>query len=590
MLPAGRAMTETFYKVPVLAAESNPAALHIPTRPASKMLTATLVTAIRRELDNCLNNHETCLRRALPALPRRVLDLGPGASHWLASFIRLYEPASNTRAEYAALSYCWGEEGQNLTTTRANHSSHLLHGIPKHDIPKTISDAIEVCRSLKIRYLWVDALCIVQDDADDKGHEIGKMVDIYRNSTVSIVAASAGRVSDGFLDYDEVQLTNPPQLPFCLDPHASLQCDHPAVLFDEKPRRAASSGTVYLRRLENHENEYTLQKEPLFHRAWAFQEYLLSPRALIFDSRQVLYKCRFFHPSLKTILDTGLKVRNPISWKLPAGVFGVESSSPSSSRPQKLRWKQIIEEYSKRRLTYFDDRLSALAGVAAALGKASSDDDTYVAGMWTKSLLTQLCWEASLSRGPITTSLGSKDNHNKQFKLSLLLNPRTPPPPPSWSWASCRYPVTVIEVSQLDAKLIRADVELASSDSPYGPVSKASITLEARVVDASVVINAPERDHHKKDGRFSRLFDLDDEDYKDQSSPINWDACRMIFVGTSIVGRNFMFIVVEQLPEGGGTFRRVGRFTTMRNRPERIRALDWRGILSNAKREVVVIE
>jgi hypothetical protein len=66
-------------------------------------------------------------------------------------------------------------------------------------LPKTFQDAIEINRHLKVRYLWIDALCIIQPTADDIGdweEEIPLKGKVYRNSTCTI-AASGAQTSNG---------------------------------------------------------------------------------------------------------------------------------------------------------------------------------------------------------------------------------------------------------------------------------------------------------------------------------------------------------------------------------------------------------
>jgi hypothetical protein len=90
---------------------------------------------------------------------------------------------------YAALSYCWGGF-QQVTSTTAKLEQYQ-NRLDFRSFPKTIHDALTVTRSLGIPYLWVDALCILQDDEDDKAREIQKMGDVYSNAMITISAASA---------------------------------------------------------------------------------------------------------------------------------------------------------------------------------------------------------------------------------------------------------------------------------------------------------------------------------------------------------------------------------------------------------------
>ena len=129
----------------------------------------------------------------MSCLPKRLIDVGFNGD--LA--IRLYIPEKGERSKYIALSYCWGGP-QSLTTTSETLKSRL-QGISPTALPQSILDAIKVTRKLGFRFLWVDSLCILQDSAEDTLEEISAMGTIYQNSAVTIAAASAGKVGDGFL-------------------------------------------------------------------------------------------------------------------------------------------------------------------------------------------------------------------------------------------------------------------------------------------------------------------------------------------------------------------------------------------------------
>jgi hypothetical protein len=105
--------------------------------------------------------------------------------------------------DYAALSYCWGGD-QHFKTTRANLKS-TLGGAPLNNLPQTLLDAVHVCRQLKIRYLWIDALCIVQDDEEDRASEISHMRLMYSRATLVIAPSRAKEVNEGFLSEVQVQ-------------------------------------------------------------------------------------------------------------------------------------------------------------------------------------------------------------------------------------------------------------------------------------------------------------------------------------------------------------------------------------------------
>ena len=75
----------------------------------------------------------------------------------------------------------------------------MVNSIDMAILPQSIQDAITVTRMLDLRYPWVDALCILQDSSSNKERELSRMENIYRNSYVTICAASARGCHEGFL-------------------------------------------------------------------------------------------------------------------------------------------------------------------------------------------------------------------------------------------------------------------------------------------------------------------------------------------------------------------------------------------------------
>lgn len=82
---------------------------------------------------------------------------------------------------------------------------------------QALRDAVITTRALDIRYLWVDAVCIVQDDGKDKKVEITRMADIYKNETISIAAANSLGAEHGFFNDRPPPKPKPVNLPFLAD-------------------------------------------------------------------------------------------------------------------------------------------------------------------------------------------------------------------------------------------------------------------------------------------------------------------------------------------------------------------------------------
>ncbi|KAF9557798.1 HET-domain-containing protein [Agrocybe pediades] len=143
-------------------------------------------------LDNCSRNHPTCPSSADTTLPTRLIDCSEPQSP------RLYETHRKMQGRYVTLSYVWGGD-QKQKTTRANLPTYVHDGFKLKDLPKTIADAIVATNKLDLRWLWVDALCIIQDSDEDKLQELADMAHIYQDSYVTLSILSSFRADHGFL-------------------------------------------------------------------------------------------------------------------------------------------------------------------------------------------------------------------------------------------------------------------------------------------------------------------------------------------------------------------------------------------------------
>ncbi len=174
-------------------------------------------------------------------------------------------------APYSALSYCWGHN-QDCKTTKATLASYSKT-LPLERLPQTILDAISVTRELGIPYLWVDALCIVQDDEGDVAAELSRMAQIYRDAYVTISAAGAEDSRDGFLA-DRKLTSVVPGGPIYLPYRTAVGA-------------TAAIGTVGL--LKN--SVKGIVRDPIHARAWTMQEHMLAPRLLVYGSAQLFRIC-----------------------------------------------------------------------------------------------------------------------------------------------------------------------------------------------------------------------------------------------------------------------------------------------------------
>ncbi len=210
-----------------------------------------------------MEEHPTCSRPESLFFPTRIIDLGQSETDRI--FVRNHT-AGNTSAKYSALSYCWGGHA-NFTTTTENITRHENEGIPITSLPKTLQDAIICTRKIGLQYLWVDALCIIQDSALDKSEQIPQIRSIFHYATCTIVPGNAKTVHDGF-----------------------IRCRPPIRSSGPLPYFTADGKTGAFRLVPTHFYEYS--EEPVNTRAWTLEEALLSPRLLIYSSGTLLWQCQ----------------------------------------------------------------------------------------------------------------------------------------------------------------------------------------------------------------------------------------------------------------------------------------------------------
>jgi hypothetical protein len=163
-----------------------------------------LSTALRRGRPHCFPDAISTsgspeiptkvLSDAETLLPLRVIDIGNAE---LPQQVRLHIRTPNERGHYATLSHRWGDKVP-LKTTRRTLKRHLKF-LETQSLPQTFQDAITVTHLLGIRYLWIDALCIIQDDHQDWVDQAAAMGSIYQHSLVTIAIHSAKNSLDGFL-------------------------------------------------------------------------------------------------------------------------------------------------------------------------------------------------------------------------------------------------------------------------------------------------------------------------------------------------------------------------------------------------------
>ncbi|PMD43730.1 HET-domain-containing protein [Hyaloscypha variabilis F] len=307
---------------------------------------------IRRWIEYCDDFHEKC---------RPHLHGAPQSEVMPAFLIDIKQlciaPCPSTRTKYATLSYVWGQATGTIESKLSNILNLCKHNsLSSEDfvslIPRTIRDAIKLCQLIGIDFLWVDRLCIVQDDKNMVHDQIGAMGKIFKNSYLTIICADGEDVNHGLPGVDDASRKHEPSL---------------TLRF---------SSTIQFSVLKYKESKTS----PHHQRAWTFQERMLSPRTLVFHDQTVYWEC--LSCSIQETCsadDNGERDINHEQFtnshtgrtqEFPA--FAIPESLVLSERPipdLKAYWS-LVRGYSKRSLSYQSDAEKAFGAVIQEFSRA----------------------------------------------------------------------------------------------------------------------------------------------------------------------------------------------------------------------------
>lgn len=412
-------------------------------------------------LQNCLINHPTCQHPSSNFLPTRLISIPQ--PHGNQETVYLRNTKDQKAVPYAALSYCWGQQGQ-VTTSGVNLQSHL-DGIVVKSLPQTIQDAIEIARNLAIPNLWIDSLCIIQDDPIDKATEIAQMPLVYSQAMLTIAASRSSNVHEGCLG-DRFDL---PYLAQIQLQYRCLDGTHETV-------------TIFPR--FDGDSSFT---EPLDERAWALQERFLSSRLLEFGSLQTRWMCQLkanyiSADGFRSILDESYDKLDHLSRTTLCLLRGdkITSTKPTEefpTVPYEL-WRKLVERYCDRGLTLKSDRLPAISGLATRFADLFLDDQ-YCAGIWKSRLPRDLLWYIDPPYNP-----DSPDGIGE------------PSQGPSWSWGSASGTLAFGETMSQDSAfdIVDCHTETVEGGGLYGAVTAGTLTVSGRLQNATWYWDAVQED------------------------------------------------------------------------------------------------
>lgn len=359
--------------------------------PQSTKVAETLSLA-RKWIATCIGEHQRCNTNSQKTgwYPTRLLDCGTAEA---PETCRLVETSDTVvDGPYMTLSHCWGHTDCLKLTTE--NRAEFLDQIPLSLLPQLYQNAVDVTKNLGVRYLWIDSLCIIQREhkSNDWRAEVAVMDKIYSNSFCNISPTDAA------------------------DSHHSMFCARDPDLLYPQVANISADGNIspYIVRAAFWEAE--VSKARLNTRAWVIQERLLSPRVLHFGRHQMLWECQ--ERDACEVYPDGLPVAfDRLSGRLKdlASSHDAAADGTDDSVVAYRPWARIVSAYTACGLTFPEDKLVALSGVAKVMANILRDD--YVAGMWRRYLERELLWSVSPHRRGNTTQ-------------STIYRA------PSWSWAA----------------------------------------------------------------------------------------------------------------------------------------------------------
>jgi Heterokaryon incompatibility protein (HET) len=442
----------------------------IPARPIkTDVASSEAYKQIVQWLKAC-KDHDRCDDQTDRPLPQRLIQMLPKP--------HLVDTAGHY-GQYLTLSYCWGSTVPETFMLRNNNLLAYYKELRAEIMSPTIRDTIEVTTKMGLNYLWIDALCIIQDFEEDKSRNISVMHKIYQNALLTIVAARASNAGQGFLRCNSFNEGFPHRSDTRF--RIPLQCYE-------------GWGTVFLE--NSYASTYYEQDEPINSRAWTLQEQILSPRLLVYGSHTLQWRCR------NKTCNLGDYVHNPHftamklvpadfasmlddQEQLPVRRFADDPEHDASKRSYEIHnntgnsydpwlgaytssncvheWTQLVRFYSNRKSSCPGDKLTALSGIAEMWPRPQSC--IYLAGLWSAAIPQQLMW------------YGGNLTRTSEYRA------------PTWSWASVDGDIHFhvdgddpVSTDQFQITVRGGNVTLKFPDVPYGEVTYGVLKLKARLL------------------------------------------------------------------------------------------------------------
>ncbi|KAI1267238.1 heterokaryon incompatibility protein-domain-containing protein [Xylariaceae sp. FL1019] len=398
--------------------------------------TQTDFDAIRRWHTRCRLNHPRCkitlsgseeFNAEKVLLPSRCIEIESENGQMTKCTLR---ETGGQEGKYIALSHRWGDDTELVKTLRANYNCRIRKctkaSCQNCQTPKEttlFAHTYEIAMKLGIAFVWIDSLCIIQDDLDDWDRESAKMADYYQHAWLTVAATRTRNEGGLFGEIETRDIARVSRLPY-------------------RDRSGRQKGHFYIQctggKAISRDYKTAISRSDLLRRGWVYQEWLLSRRVLAFADYGLFVMCQTGNPQslagddVRFIRDEEDDIDDKVDVKdqpdksfknsVRANLFSAESITRI--------WRSVVQEYSRLQLTKLsEDRLVALSGIASEYGRAVQarreqpqrdnrkrvrNDTTiqYLCGLWFPEA-RDLMWEQS-EPGPRLRAKGL----------------------PTWSWAS----------------------------------------------------------------------------------------------------------------------------------------------------------
>ena len=316
------------------------------------------------------------------------------------------------RERYFVLSHVWGDIDIACRTKCENFERYQNEGIDYNALPQTFQDVIRITVAVGVEYLWIDSLCIIQDDTSDWQRESAKMASIFRSASLTIAAASA-RNSLGGCNLSKI-----------FEPATQFSGNSDGLL------DFAIRGPEYKDAMRTLQDQ--MNGSPLNGRAWVFQEQILSPRSLHAAHSQFVWQCAAHIESEDGLHFEDHRRGRKVPWRTfdrhsdrsqPSGQAEERSASHSYELDQ--RWWFWVDKFMERTLKFTKDQYGACAGVVRLYQEISENEP--VVGLWRRDLALHVAWYAF------------RDEYDHKEPLPEYGSRR-----PSWTWMT--YPHGSVQI------------------------------------------------------------------------------------------------------------------------------------------------